>query len=138
MGAGDQWDVDFLGRDDSHLHGSTSFILKVQTHKTLSNRYRSTSPNFTFFLVYMRRGTFLSHASGVSQATVGFITPYHHLSRSMCQKKTIVVCIFTRRPKKIISDFTAPSQRLGDNTSRPGASRLTKKKLRDSHGDFFH
>ena len=98
VGAGDQWDVDFLGRDDSHLHGSTSFILKVQTHKTLSNRYRSTFPNFTFFLVYMRRGTFLSHASGVSQATVGFITPYHHLSRSMCQK-TIAVCIFTRYPK---------------------------------------
>ena len=49
VGAGDQWDVDFLGRDDSHLHGSTSFILKVQTHKTLSNRYRSTFPNFTFF-----------------------------------------------------------------------------------------
>ena len=62
----------------------------------------------------MRRGTFLSHASGVSQATVGFITPYHHLSRSMCQK-TIVVCIFTGCPKKIISNFTAPSQRLGDS-----------------------
>ena len=102
VGAGDQWDVDFLGRDDSHLHGSTSFILKVQTHKTLSNRYRSTFPNFTFFLVYMRRGTFLSHASGVSQTfrlrsdLLHPITIYH----APCVKKTIVVCIFTRRPKK--------------------------------------
>ena len=125
MGAGDQWDVDFLGRDDSHLHGSTSFILKVQTHKTLSNRYRSTFPNFTFFFSLHASGYFsLPRVRGQS----GYGRIYYTLSPfiTLHVSKNYRRMYFHSLSKKIISDFTAPSQRLGDSTSRPGASGLTK------------
>ena len=125
VGAGDQWDVDFLGRDDSHLHGSTSFILKVQTHKTLSNRYRPTSPNFTFFFSLHASGYFsLPRVRGQS----GYGRIYYTLSPfiTLHVSKKLSSYVFSLVVQKIISNFTAPSQRLGDSTSRPGASGLTK------------